>query len=273
MNPEVSVSSRSTTRRRGCRCCSSGCTRRSMPSAAATRWCSSTTAARDRSVARAARAVPEAARRHARGGAGAQCRPAPGDPRRVRADARHLRDHPRCRPAEPAGGDRAPGRGDGCRRGLRRHHPPQPPGRAVAQGRLAPDEPHARGHDLDPHHRPGLHAARLSPQRHRRGQSLHRGEHLRAGARLHLRAPPGGDRGRARGAHGRAVQVLALPADPPELRPDDRLFGGAAAVLLHGRRADRAGLADPGGATCSSAASSSVRKRKACSRCSRSPSS
>ena len=33
----------------------------------------------------------------------------------------------------------------------------------VAQGRLAPDEPHPRGHDLDPHHRPGLHAARLPP--------------------------------------------------------------------------------------------------------------
>ena len=36
---------------------------------------------------------------------------------------------------------------------------------------------------------------------------------------------------------------------------------------------DRAGLADPGRGACSSAASSSVRKRKACSRCSRSRSS
>ena len=48
----------------------------------------------------------------------------------VRAGARQLRHHAGCGPAEPARGDRAPGRGDGCRGGLRGHHPPQPPGRA-----------------------------------------------------------------------------------------------------------------------------------------------
>ena len=188
----------------------------------------------------AARAVPTAPRRDARGGAGAQRRAAHGDSRRLRPDTRHLCHHPGCGPAESARGDRAPGGRHGRGRRLRRHHPRAPPGRPVAQGRLAPHEPHPRRHDLDPHHRPGLHAARLPPQRDRRGEPLHRGEHLRAGARVHLRAPPGGDRGDARGAHGRAVEVLALPADPPELRPDDRLLGGAAAVLLHDRRVHRA---------------------------------
>src|SRR5262249_1073389 len=43
--PTARCSFRSTTSRRACRSCSSGCIRRSMPWGVPTRWCSSTTAA------------------------------------------------------------------------------------------------------------------------------------------------------------------------------------------------------------------------------------
>src|SRR5207244_12628891 len=64
-----------------------------------------------------------------------------------RSLARHLRDHTGRRPAEPTRGDRATDRGHGRRRGLRRHHPQEAPGRAVAQGGLAADESPARSEE------------------------------------------------------------------------------------------------------------------------------
>ena len=48
---------------------------------------------------------------------------------------------------------------------------------------------------------------------------------------------PDRSRGRARGARGRRVEVLALQAHPPQLRPRHRLFAGAAADLLDVRHA------------------------------------
>ena len=50
------------------------------------------------------------------------------------------------------------------------------------------------------------------------------------------------------------VEVFALPAHPPQLRPDDRLLGSAAAVLLHGRHRHRAAVARLRGRTCRSGA-------------------
>ncbi len=204
----------------------------------------------DRSVAHAARAVPAPPGGDPGRGARPQRRPAPGDPGRIpqtrgtyviTLDA-DLQNPPeeiaRLVQAMDEGADYV-----GTIRLLRHDvH--------VAQGGLAPDEPHPRGHHLDPHHRPGLHAARLPPHRDRCGQPLHRGEHLRSRAGLYLCAPPGRDRGQPRRPRRRAVQVFPLPADPPELRPDDRVLGGAAAVLLHGRWTHRAGVADPGGRGC-----------------------
>ena len=48
---------------------------------------------------------------------------------------------------------------------------------------------------------------------------------------------PDRGRGRARGARRRRVEVLAVQADPPQLRPHDRLLAGAAAAVLAVRHA------------------------------------
>src|SRR5712692_3205476 len=76
----------------------------------------------------------------------------------------------------------------------------------------------SRAYHPHPHDRPGLHDARLQPRHRRRDQQLPRGQHLHPGARLHVRAAPHRDRGGARGARGRRVEVLALQADPAQLR-------------------------------------------------------
>ena len=69
----------------------------------------------------------------------------------------------------------------------------------------------------------------LQPRHHRGDQLLQRGQHLHSGAGLHVRPQSDRGRGRARGARGRRIEVFALQAHPPELRPDHRLFAGAAA--------------------------------------------
>ena len=92
---------------------------------------------------------------------------------------------------------------------LRRHHPPQAAGQRVSALGVARDEPGARAHHAGKHDRPGLHAARLQPRHRRRDGELARGQHLHPGARLHLRRQPDRDRGRARGARRRRIQVFA----------------------------------------------------------------
>ena len=77
----------------------------------------------------------------------------------------------------------------------------------------------------------------------RRDPRLARGEHVHPRARLLVRAQPDRGRGRARGAPRGRVQVLALQAGPPQLRPGHRLLGGAAAALLALRHLRLAGLA------------------------------
>ena len=70
-----------------------------------------------------------------------------------------------------------------------------------------------------------------------RGRREPRGQHVHPGARLHVRAQPDRSRGRARGARGRRVEVFALQADPPQLRPHHRLLARSAAALLDVRDA------------------------------------
>ena len=131
----------------------------------------------------------------------------------LRAYARHLRDHPRCGPAEPARGDRQ----------ARRRH-----------GRRAPttSAPSACAATMCCWRKA---ASRLMNRMRERTTSIritdqgcmlrgyHRSvveainrcievEHLRAGAGLYLRAPPGRDRSGARRAHRRAVEVFAATA-------------------------------------------------------------
>ena len=52
-------------------------------------------------------------------------------------------------------------------------HPPAAPGRAWRRNASRVMNATARAHHPRPHHRPGLHAARLRAQRHRCGQPLH----------------------------------------------------------------------------------------------------
>ena len=61
------------------------------------------------------------------------------------------------------------------------------------------------------------------------------------GARLHLRAQSDRGRRRARGARGRRIEVFAVQADPPQLRPHHRLLARSAAALLDVRHARVAG--------------------------------
>ena len=128
------------------------------------------------------------------------------------------------RPAEPAGGDRQPDGCDGPGPRLRRHHPPQASGQRVPPLRFPRDEPGAGAHHAGEDDGPGLHAARLQPRHRRRHGQLARGQHLYPGAGLYLRRQPDRDRGRARRARRRGVQVFALPADPAELRSGHRVL-------------------------------------------------
>ena len=89
-----------------------------------------------------------------------------------------------------------------------------------------------------PHDRPGLHAARLQPRR-----SSTRSPRAARSARSSRRSPT---RSRSNPteievAHEerarRRVEVFALQADPPQLRPRHRLLAGAAAALLAVRHA------------------------------------
>ena len=85
---------------------------------------------------------------------------------------RRDRHHPGCRPAEPARGDSAPGGRDrkGVRRG--RHHPPEASGQPFPQAGLADRQHHHQQDDRHADERLRLHAAGLSPQRHRQYQPL-----------------------------------------------------------------------------------------------------
>ena len=92
---------------------------------------------RDNSVGLAARSRGGTSGPRARRRAGAQCRPAPGHPRRLRARARQRRGHAGCRSAESAGRNRRRSRRAGGRRRLCRHDSRDATGLLVAQRRLA----------------------------------------------------------------------------------------------------------------------------------------
>ena len=64
-----------------------------------------------------------------------------------------------------------------------------------------------------------------------------RSQHVHSGARVHVRAQPDRGRRRPRGARRGRVEVFAVPAHPPQLRPRHRLFAGAAAAVLGVRHA------------------------------------
>jgi hypothetical protein len=70
----------------------------------------------------------------------------------------------------------------------------------------------------------------------------------------------------------RRIEVFAVQPDPPELRPGHRLLARAAAVVLDDRH-DAVARSAACSCCCWCAASSSAPKSRACSRCSRSPSS
>ncbi len=143
----------------------------------------------------------------------------------------------------PARGDRQAAGGDGRRPRLRRRRAPPARGLVVPADRVEGDEPAARAHHAHPDDRSGLHAARLQPRDRRRDRREPRGQHVHPGARLHVREQSDRGRRRARRARRRQVEVLALQADPPQLRPHHRLLAGAAAAVLDVRDAGRGALA------------------------------
>jgi hypothetical protein len=119
----------------------------------------------------AARAVPEAPRRHARRAVQRQLRPAHGDHGRLRARARRSassRSTPTCRTR--------PRRSASCSPRWTRATTTSARSAAMRQDsrvpphRLEGHEPPARTHHPHPHDRPGLHAARLQPRHRRRHQ-------------------------------------------------------------------------------------------------------
>ena len=231
-------SSRSTTRRPACRRCSTGSILRSTSSARRTRSCSSTTAAatvRRRCCKEQFLRRPDVTRvilfngnygQHMAIVAGFEhCR---GE-RVVTLDA-DLQNPPEEIGKLLAAMDAGPR--------LRRRHPSHARGLVVAARRFAGDEPGARAHHADQDDRPGLHAARLQP-RHRAMRSPHRSEvstFIPALAYTFAQQPDRG-RGRACRARGRRIEIFALQADPPQLRPDHRLLAGSAADVLDVRHA------------------------------------
>lgn len=177
-------------------------------------------------------------RRQRRGGGDPQpqLRPARGDPRRLRTVPWRPGDHPRCRPAEPAGGNPAPGgaRRAGLRRG--RQHPRRAPGLGLAALAFAPGEPGGAALHRGRHARLWLHAARLPAQHRRSDAGLPRTQYLHPDPGQRLRPAYLRDPRRPRRARPRRIEIQRDAPAQPDVRPGHLHDHHAAAPAQPGRR-------------------------------------
>ena len=162
--------------------------------------------------------------------------PARGDPRRLRTVPWRPGDHPRCRPAEPAGGNPAPGgaRRAGLRRG--RQHPRRAPGLSLAALAFAPGEPGGAALHRGRHARLRLHAARLPAQHRRSDAGLPRTQYLHPDPGQRLRPAYLRDPRRPRRARPRRIEIQRDAPAQPDVRPGHLHDHHAAAPAQPGRR-------------------------------------
>ena len=210
---------------------------------------------KDRSAALLRQQFQRRPARDPRGAVPCQFRPAFGGDGGSRPCARRLRDHPGCRSAESARGDRQAGRACSTRamttsapsaqqrqdslwrrslsKGVNKLREWITPVRITDQGCMM------RGYSRSV-------VAALNETREVN-------TFIPALASLYAMNP---DRGadRARGAPCGTIEVLALQPDPAEFRSDHRILGGAAAAVLHGRHGDVVAVRAAGGRVCSCAA-------------------